>query len=91
LPKEFDLETIRELLSKIRWDEDFGRAAFELGYWDRVEERVVRAPFASLEFAPESSSFTFFDAEGRRRSVPLHRVRCVWRNNEIIWSRKCRP
>jgi len=29
---------IHELLSRIRWDKNFGHARFELGYFDRCEE-----------------------------------------------------
>ena len=33
---------IHELLNRIRWDEEFGRGRFELGYYDRHEDAVVR-------------------------------------------------
>ena len=28
---------IQELLSRIRWDESFGKGDFEIGYYDRVD------------------------------------------------------
>jgi hypothetical protein len=31
----------QDLLSRIRWDEDFGRARFEIAYYDRVEKKVI--------------------------------------------------
>ena len=33
---------IHHLLSRIRWDPDFGRGEFVLGYYDRILEEVVR-------------------------------------------------
>ncbi|MGH8178986.1 MAG: RNA repair domain-containing protein [Steroidobacter sp.] len=41
-----------------------------------------------LRFDPESSfSFQLFDPEGRLLSIPLHRIRKVYRDGELIWSR----
>lgn len=83
------MQTIRELLSRIRWDRDFGRARFELGYWDRVEARVVKVKFTAVETDLADGLFETINEEGRTCSIPLHRVRCVWRDGELIWSRKC--
>jgi len=41
---------IHELLNRIRWDPEFGRGNFELGYFDRVEGRVIVVPFRELDF-----------------------------------------
>ncbi len=41
---------LHELLSRIRWDADFGAARFELGYYDRVADRIVRVDLRDLSF-----------------------------------------
>lgn len=41
---------IHELLNRIRWDAEFARGKFELGYFDRVEKRTVVVPFAEVSF-----------------------------------------
>lgn len=79
---------IWDLLSRIRWDAEFGNAEFEIGYWDRVGQRLVRVPFRRLRF-DERAHFVFAATEddGSVHTVPMHRVRAVWRNGELIWQR----
>ena len=76
---------IAKLLARIRWDAQFGRAEFELGYWDRVLRAVVRVPLRQVR--QEGGAFTIDDERGGVRRIPLHRVRLVTRNGEAIWRR----
>ena len=32
---------IHELLNRIRWDPEFVKGNFQLGYYDRAEDRVI--------------------------------------------------
>jgi uncharacterized protein (UPF0248 family) len=41
---------IHELLNRIRWDPKFARGTFELGYYDRVEDRIISVPFKEVNF-----------------------------------------
>ncbi|HYC38236.1 MAG TPA: DUF504 domain-containing protein [Usitatibacter sp.] len=79
---------LRDLLARIRWDPDFGRARFEIAYLDRQAMGLVRVPLERVDF-PAGAAFAFetTDDEGVARSVPLHRVREVRRNGRLIWSR----
>lgn len=82
------MQPIHELLSRIRWDRNFAAAEFVVGYYDRVEERIIRVPFAFLEFsADDHFSFELVGREGERHSIPYHRVREVLRNGRCIWQR----
>jgi uncharacterized protein (UPF0248 family) len=82
---------IRQLLSRIRWDPEFGRGEFEIGYLDRVAGGIIRVPFRELEIGPEErESFGVVDEEGVYRRIPFHRVREVYRNGECIWRRPAR-
>jgi len=79
---------IHELLNRIRWDAEFARGHFELGYFDRVEERVIVVPFREVDFPPDDlQSFRITDAEGRFHRVPFHRVREVYKDGQCIWRR----
>lgn len=79
---------IHELLSRIRWDADYGKADFVIGYYDRVAERIIRLPLTSISFDVEDPfDFTFVDEEGQTHTVPLHRIRQVFRNGELVWER----
>jgi uncharacterized protein (UPF0248 family) len=79
---------IHELLNRIRWDAEFARGNFELGYFDRVEERIIVVPFAEVSFPRDDpQAFRLVDGEGRIHRVPFHRVREVFKDGQRIWHR----
>jgi len=83
------MQPIHELLSRIRWDPDYSRAMFEISYYDRVAQRLIRGPFRELYFPPgDQFAFALTDEEGETHHVPYHRVREVYRNGELIWQRQ---
>ena len=79
---------IHEVLSRIRWDRQFGEGDFVIGYYDRVEDAVIRVPMRELFFQPDNHfAFDLIDRDGVLHSVPLHRIREVYRNDKLIWHR----
>ncbi len=79
---------IHELLSRIRWDPGFAKGNFELGYYDRAENRIIVVPLREVTFPAESAStFQLLDQEGQVHRVPFHRVREVYKDSERIWHR----
>ena len=79
---------IHELLNRIRWDAEFARGKFELGYFDGGEERIIEVPFAEISFPREDpQAFRRVDGEGRIHRVPFHRVREVYKDGQRIWHR----
>jgi uncharacterized protein (UPF0248 family) len=83
---------IHRLLSRIRWDRRFGAAKFALGYFDRIERRVVVVPFDSVRLPPDAPGvFEIVDATGELHRVPMHRVRQVYRDGRLIWERRHPP
>jgi uncharacterized protein (UPF0248 family) len=82
------MQPVQDLLHRIRWDPDFGEAEFEIGYYDRVEDRIVDVPFSGLHFPEDDHSvFELIDFKGEVRRIPLHRVREIYRNGRRIWNR----
>ncbi|TAK80392.1 MAG: DUF504 domain-containing protein [Betaproteobacteria bacterium] len=80
---------IHELLARIRWDPGFGRARFEIAYLDRKRKALVRLPLERTRMsAEERFAFEALEEDGSVHSVPYHRVRAVWRDGELVWSRK---
>jgi uncharacterized protein (UPF0248 family) len=78
-----------DLLARIRWDSAFGDASFVLGYYDRVENRIIRVNLREVRVDPDNRSMLdIMDEEGMEHSVPLHRVKDVFRNGELIWHRQ---
>jgi uncharacterized protein (UPF0248 family) len=82
---------IRELLNRIRWDPEYGQGEFAIGYYDRLEERIIVVPFGEVYFAPDDHfAIQVSNALGQTHTVPLHRVCEVYRNGERIWRREHR-
>ena len=82
------MQPIQDLLHRIQWDADFGRAEFQLGYLDRVSHAIVRVPWGRVRFERgEHFSLDVQEEDGAVHMVPLHRVREVWRNGQLIWQR----
>ncbi|HJW24753.1 MAG TPA: DUF504 domain-containing protein [Rhodocyclaceae bacterium] len=82
------MQPIHQLLARIRWDPEFSRSQFDIGYWDRGAREVVRVRLS--EIAWDSGNPSFFDVvdgDGIEHSIPFHRVRKVWRNGVLIWNR----
>lgn len=84
------MQPLTELVHRIKWDPEFGKGEFALGYYDRIErvERVV--PFSSISFDAEGGSFVLQDEDVVAR-IPLHRVRTVYKDGRVIWQRPARP
>jgi uncharacterized protein (UPF0248 family) len=79
---------IHELLNRIRWDAEFAQGTFQLGYYDRAENRVILVPFKELTFPPANPrTFQITDSAGLVHRVPFHRVRAVYKNSRRIWHR----
>jgi uncharacterized protein (UPF0248 family) len=79
---------IHELLNRIRWDPEFAKGNFEMGYYDRTENRIILVPLKELTFPPESpQTFQLTDPEGRLHRIPFHRVREVYKDSQRVWHR----
>ena len=80
---------IHELLNRIHWDKAFGTGEFEIGCHDRIAGRMMRVPLREIVFEPgDHFSFDLLDDAGELHSIPLHRIKQVFRNGELIWHRE---
>ncbi len=80
---------LHELLARIRWDAEFGKGRFALGYLDHVAGDIVRVDLRDVGTDPDNASLLqVWDDEGVRHSIPLHRVKQVFRDGELIWQRQ---
>lgn len=80
---------IQELLNRIRWDSEFAKGDFAIGYYDRVEGKILRVPLQQVQFTPgDHFSCQIADEDGCIHDVPLHRIKEVYRDGQLIWHRK---
>jgi uncharacterized protein (UPF0248 family) len=82
---------IHALLARVRWDPQYGRGQWEIGYLDRTRPGLVRIPLEDVMMRADIGfAFEVVDEEGVSRSIPYHRVRMVWRDGKLVWSRLAR-
>lgn len=81
------MQPLRDLLNRIRWDPAFGAGTFALGYDDRVAHQESVVSLSSVAMDAGGFSFSLTDDDGNVVHIPLHRVRCVYRDSEVIWRR----
>jgi hypothetical protein len=63
---------IHELLSRIRWDPEFAKGNFQLGYYDRAEDRIILTPLQAVTFPGDSPrAFQLVDHEGQVHRIPV--------------------
>jgi uncharacterized protein (UPF0248 family) len=79
---------IRDLLNRIRWDSEFAKDDFEIGYFDHVEQKIIRVSFSEIIFE-EGNKFSFWlrNYEGELISIPFHRIRVLHKDGNLIWQR----
>ena len=79
--------TIQQLLNRIRWDPLFGKGEFQIGYYDRVEQRIYKVPLNQV-YLTQGDHFFFHVANrgGVIHEVPFHRVKEVYKDGELIWK-----
>jgi uncharacterized protein (UPF0248 family) len=82
------METIQQLLSRIRWDEAFGCGDFEIGIYDRISNNVEFLALDRIKLE-KGNHFTFTTLiDGKFLTIPFHRIREVRKDGECIWKRR---
>lgn len=80
---------INKLLNRIQWDKEYRRGFFEIGYYDRTMDEIIRVPYSAIIFVRDDRhSIRIMNDEGIIHSVPLHRIKEVYKDNELIWHRE---
>jgi uncharacterized protein (UPF0248 family) len=84
---------IHQLLSRIRWDPEFGQGDFTVGYQDRFSPEVVYVPLKQLQESPTGGQALVLQAtDGEEITIPLHRIVEVRKDGQPIWQRvRSRP
>lgn len=79
---------VHQLLNRIKWDMEFGKGNFTLGYYDRIADTIIRVSFADIHFTADNRySISVRDKDGVFRAIPMHRIREVYKNGTLIWHR----
>ena len=77
------MQTILELLNKIRWDKRENPEDYVLVYVDlRKEKEISYSQIKRLE-----GNFMVLDRESEEVEIPLHRIREVRKKGKTVWKR----
>ena len=78
--------TIKELLSKIRYDSNENPDDYDVFYYDRVKNKNIKIHYTDIKKV-HGNMFTIV-LNNRTIDIPLHRIRVVERKGESIWKRQ---
>lgn len=81
------MPTEKEVLDRIRWDRGLSPAEFEVRYLDRIARKLIAVRFTDI-LRIEGGFMILPDRGGGERYVPLHRIREIARDGEVIWRRR---
>ena len=80
------MQTIKDLINRIKWDKRENPDDYTLGYEDRVAKKIIEVSFNGiLRF--EEGFMVMADERGEEAMIPLHRVRVVKKKDVVVWSR----
>ncbi|MHB9102850.1 MAG: DUF504 domain-containing protein [Sulfuricella sp.] len=80
---------IQELLNRLRWDSAFATGDFVIGYYDRVEGKIIQVPLLQVHITPgDHFSCQVTDQDGYAHDVPFHRIKEVRKDDQLIWHRE---
>ncbi len=76
------MKTEREMLDKIKWAEE-DKSAYIIAYKDKDVLKEIK--FTDIKRVEDE--FMIIDINGRETNIPLHRIKMIKKNGEIIWQR----
>lgn len=78
------MKPIQDILNKIKWTgEDAGK--YTLGIYDRVKDAIFEIKMKDI-IALDKISMNIHQ-NNKEVDIPFHRIRKVWKNNELVWER----
>jgi len=79
---------IQKFLNKILWDDSLDPADFEIGIYDRVDDKLFYKLFLDIEIDKDDKfSFTSIDDDGSEHTVPFHRIKVILEKVKVVWER----
>lgn len=79
------MQTIKELLNKIKWDKNETPESYVLYYEDRIEKQLKPIKFKDVKRVEDN--FLVLENDLEETYIPLHRVKKVKTNGKTVWMR----
>ncbi len=74
--------TAKEFLNKIKWDKRENPKEYSIAYFDRIKNELIEIPYDSIDI--EGDFILTIDG----KTIPMHRIKQIRKNNKIVWERK---
>ena len=79
------MQPIKDLLNKIKWDENLKKDEYIVNYLDSVEKKLIPLKFS--EILRVEGSFMVIEKDSQETYIPLHRIREVKEGEKLVWQR----
>jgi uncharacterized protein (UPF0248 family) len=79
------MQPIKDLLNKIKWDENLKKEEYIVNYLDSVEKKLI--PLKFLDILRVEGSFMVIEKDSQETYIPLHKVREVKEGEKLVWQR----
>ena len=80
------METIKDLINKIKWDKSLKPEEYTLEILDRLTNELKEIKYSDI--IKLEGDFMIIKGDEEEVEIPLHRVRKVRRNKKLVWERK---
>ena len=77
------MKPAQDVLNRIKWDEEWKAEEFTIEYLDLNELSAI--PYTDIERIEDE--FMIIKKDGKETNIPLHRIRIIKRNGDIVWQR----
>ena len=77
------MKPIQDVLNQIKWDKKCKPEDYTIEYIDFG--KLTSIPYIAIKRI--EGLFIIIDKKGEETNIPLHRIRIVKKNGEIIWQR----
>ncbi|HLC84793.1 MAG TPA: DUF504 domain-containing protein [Candidatus Nanoarchaeia archaeon] len=78
------MRPIKKILNDIKWNPQHKSKEYPLGYYDRVQKKIIDIPYEDI-IRIDEDSMVLLDDKGEETYIPLHRI--VKENGHPIWER----
>lgn len=73
----------RDVLNKIKWDDNENPGDYTVGYKDFEDIKEIRYD----DIKRVEDEFMIVDVDGKESNIPLHRIRVIKKKGEVVWQR----
>ena len=79
------MQTITDLLNKIKWDKREKPEDYEIFYFDRILKKLIGLPYKEIKKIEQGAMV--IKKDGKEVEIPLHRIRQVKKKGVVVWKR----